>query len=392
MHPDLAQRLVSHCPVALSLHDEFGAFCGASDECERVFGRSHADLLTCVFAELVDARDRDRTRDAWNAAALRGEPQALEFRLAGAAEVWLAADLRRVAAGGPEAGQQIACAARRLPGRLAGALVDTSELADAALARRHRDILVEMLPGMVWYGQVAADLQTYRLSYLSDYLLTMTGYTREQWVDTPGFWRSIIHPDDRERTLSSTAAMMRGELERGPHYRLRASDGRYLWVQSSMHIERDAAGQPVRMYGLTLDVTAHVEIERENQEIHRELAIRAGRILELSAPILPLGAGVLLLPLIGAMDPARSEHAFSSLLAAVQGSRARRVIIDLTGVGEVDRESVLALVRATEAVRLLGARSLLTGLQPAVAMALLALDIPLNLGSYPSIAEALRAP
>ena len=159
-----------------------------------------------------------------------------------------------------------------------------------------------------------------------------------------------------------------------------------------MHIERDAAGQPVRMYGLTLDVTAHVEIERENQEIHRELAIRAGRILELSAPILPLGAGVLLLPLIGAMDPARSEHAFSSLLAAVQRSRARRVIIDLTGVGEVDRESVLALVRATEAVRLLGARSLLTGLRPAVAMALLALDIPLNLGSYPSIAEALRAP
>ena len=36
--------------------------------------------------------------------------------------------------------------------------------------------------------------------------------------------------------------------------------------------------------------------------------------------------------------------------------------------------------------------SMLTGLRPAVAMALLALDIPLNLGSYPSIAEALRAP
>lgn len=416
MTPDLAQTLVTQCPVALSLHDPLGSFRAASDECVRVFGRDRAALLRGSIFDLVDARDLERVRDGWGREALRGEGCSLRYRLAADPEVWIATDLRRAepsSAGlsspepssgelsrtGPSSSEpwragsaaQIACASRRLGADAGLAAIDASALENAELARRHRDILVEMLPGLVWYGQVAPDLRTYRLSYLSDYLFTITGYTRVQWIETPGFWRSIIHPEDLERTLASTAAMMRGESERGPQYRLRASDGRYLWVQSSMHIERDAAGEPQRMYGLTLDITSHVETERENAAFQRELAERAQRIIELSAPLLPLGGGVLLLPLVGAMDPARSEHAFGALLQAVQQTRARRVIIDLTGVGAVDHDSVAALVRASEAVRLLGARTMLTGLQPVVALALLELDIPFTLRSFPSIEAALRA-
>lgn len=390
MTDELAQALVLHCPAALSLHDERAGFCAASGACEQVFAREKAALLATSLAALVDARDVDRVRDGWDAAVLRGQPAALRYRLADSDDVWVSTDLRPLTAPLSDApGARIACASRREP--IAASNLRQAEQENAELARRHRDILVQLLPGLAWYGQVSADLTSYRVAYLSEYLLTVTGYTRQQWLETPGFWRSIIHPEDLERTLESSAEMLRGERSRGPHYRMRASDGRYLWVQSSMFIDRDEHGAPVRMYGLTLDITSNVEIERENAEIQRELAVRAQRILELSAPLLPIGDGVLLLPLIGVMDPARSEHAFAALLAAVQSTHARRVIIDLTGIGEVDRDSVAALVRATEAVRLLGARPMLTGLQPATALALLEQDMPVHLRSFPSIAEALRA-
>lgn len=357
-----------------------------------MFGREHAALPGTSLTAIVDPRDVDRVRDGWDAVVLRGHPATLRYRLADRDDAWVSTDLRLLTApvaGAP--GARIACASRRFPGAASAPEIRQVDLDNAELARRHRDILVQLLPGLAWYGQVSADLTSYRVAYLSEYLLTITGYTRQQWLETPGFWRSVIHPEDLERTLETTAAMFRGERSRGPHYRMRASDGRYLWVQSSMFIDRDEHGAPVRMYGLTLDITSHVEIERENAEIQRELAVRAQRILELSAPLLPIGDGVLLLPLIGVMDPARSEHAFAALLEAVQATRARRVIIDLTGIGEVDRDSVATLVRATEAVRLLGARPMLTGLQPAMALALLELEIPIQLRSFPSIAEALRA-
>jgi len=390
---ELAQALALHCPVALSLHDERGGFCAASAGCEQVFGRDPAALLGTSLAATVDPRDVDRVRDGWDAVVVRGQTGGtLRYRLAGLDDVWVSTELRPLTApvvAEPRA--RIACASRRDPDASAAPEVRAVEHENAELARRHRDVLVRLLPGLAWYGQVSADLKSYRVAYLSEYLLTITGYTRQQWLETPGFWRTIIHPEDLERTLQTTEEMMRGERNRGPHYRMRASDGHYLWVQSSMFIDRDEHGAPVRMYGLTLDITSHVEIERENAEIQRELAIRAQRILELSAPLLPIGDGVLLLPLIGVMDPARSEHAFAALLEAVQATRARRVIIDLTGIGEVDRDSVATLVRATEAVRLLGARPMLTGLQPAMALALLELDMPFHLRSFPSIAEALRA-
>lgn len=395
MSVEHSQALVEHSPVALSLHEAGGAFCAASPACERVFTRPSAALTSTSLQALVADRDRHRVCDAWDAVVLGGEPATVRYRLS-EGDVWVSSDLRAVAPalaiGGASA--VIACASRRDDVRGEARDADARRLDDEgdALARRHRDVLVALIPGLAWYGRVSPDLRAYKVSYLSEQLLTRTGYTRTQWLDTPGFWRGIIHPEDLDRTLAHTAEMMRGERERGEPYRMRASDGRYLWVQSSLHIERDGAGAPVRMYGLTLDVTTSAELERQNAEAQRELRRSARRILELSAPLLPLGDGVLLLPLVGAVDPARSEHAFGRLLHGLHEHRARRVIIDMTGTSEVDRASIAALARAAAAVRLLGARPMLTGVGPAVALAMLELDVPLRVESFGSITEALRAP
>ncbi|MEZ4448435.1 MAG: PAS domain-containing protein [Nannocystaceae bacterium] len=394
MTDESAQALLDRFPIALSLHAIAGEFVAASDACTRVFGRAREELLAAPLTACVDPRDVERIRAEWDAAAQLGRDVTLRYRTQRpAGSVWIETEVRPRPRDERGDGAVFACASR-----LAPAPAEDVEAGPAAiveresldLARRHRDALVAMLPALVWYGRVTSD-QSYDLSYVNEYLFDLTGYTREEWLGTPGFWRSIIHPEDRASTLAEAQRLMRGELTQGTPYRLRTRAGRYLWVQSSMNIERDEAGAPVRMYGLTLDITRFVEIREQNLELMQEVAEKARRILDLSAPLIPLG-DALILPLIGTIDPTRTSHALSTLLEAVQRTHVRRVIIDLTGVETADAASVAALVRAAGAVHLLGARAMLTGIRAAIARTLVELDLDLaDLKSYPSLAAALAA-
>lgn len=400
MRDEIAQALIQRCPVALSLHTARGEFLGASDECAQLFACDVEALLRGSLWQLVDARDVDRIRLEWGAADLSGADTALRYRLA-ATGAWIETELRTH----PEAvdGARIACASRRVRTAeadttgAAAATVDSMDIVDAVhseranleLAARHRDVLVDLLPALVWYGPVTADLKNRQISYVSEYLLKATGYRPEEWFGTPGFWRDRIHPDDLESILAATDQMMRGERTQGPPYRMRTSGGRWLWLQSSMHIEHHD-GTPIRMYGVTLDVTTYVAASERDAQLQRELSDRATRILELSAPVIPLRDDVLLMPLIGAIDPERADHALEVLLAAVQHWRARRVILDLTGVHSVDAHSIASIVRAADAVRMLGARVALTGLQPEVALVIVELGLSLTgLKVYRSLRDAL---
>lgn len=399
MKDEIVRVLVERCPVGLSLHGVRGEFLAASDECVRFFGRDHETLLKGSLAHFVEPRDADRVRATWDAAALNGREATLRYRLTrpAAGPIWVETDLRP----GPPAvaGETatIACASRAVAAPEAQAdlqqRITEADVENLVLGLRHRDALVRMLPAMVWYGHVTPDLKQYELSYFNEYLFAATGHTSEEWLGTPGYWRELIHPDDRERTLAATDEMLRGERSQAPPYRLRKRDGHYLWVQSTMYIERDAEGVPLRMYGITLDVTSFVAEREQNAALQRELADNARRILELSAPVIPLGNGALILPLIGTMSPSRAAYALETLLRSVQETGARRVIIDLTGVGAVDGPSALALVRAARALRLLGARTMVTGLRPEVALALVELGVPLDdVKTYGSVSAALRSP
>ena len=84
-------------------------------------------------------------------------------------------------------------------------------------------------------------------------------------------------------------------------------------------------------------------------------------ILELSTPVLQLSDGLLVLPIIGALDLERAHQIDTRLLEAVRERRARVAVIDVTGVPEIDSRVAGQLLRTVTAVRLLGARVITTG-------------------------------
>jgi rsbT co-antagonist protein RsbR len=116
------------------------------------------------------------------------------------------------------------------------------------------------------------------------------------------------------------------------------------------------------------------------------------QILDLSAPILDLWEGVLVLPVIGAFSAERASTVTERLLEAVTRRRARFVLLDLTSARELESGSAEHIVRMITAVQLLGGKTFLTGLSPTTARTLGERGLDLSgVRAMRSLAEALRA-
>jgi rsbT co-antagonist protein RsbR len=111
----------------------------------------------------------------------------------------------------------------------------------------------------------------------------------------------------------------------------------------------------------------------------REATIRRQRVItEFSTPVLVLRPGLLLVPVVGVVDPTRAVQLSTRLLEAVGRHRARAVVIDVTGVPSFDAGVAAHLAHTVDAARLMGARSILTGLSAESARVLGQLDDDLS--------------
>lgn len=159
----------------------------------------------------------------------------------------------------------------------------------------------------------------------------------------------------------------------------RHKGGGLVYLETSGSPIFDASGAFVGYRGIDRDVTAARRAELEHARLKDEI-IRAqeAALAELSTPIIPLSNRVMVMPLIGAIDQRRNDQIMQSLLTAVTERRASIAIIDITGVAHVDSHVASGLVLTARAMRLVGARVVLTGLRPDVARVLVNLGVDLE--------------
>jgi rsbT co-antagonist protein RsbR len=112
----------------------------------------------------------------------------------------------------------------------------------------------------------------------------------------------------------------------------------------------------------------------------RELIIgqQQKAIRELSTPVLQVRERLLILPIIGAIDGERARQLTEQLLRGVRASRAKVVVVDVTGVPVVDSAVANHLVQAAEASRLMGASVIISGLSAEIAQTLVTLGVDLS--------------
>ncbi|HEY1011899.1 MAG TPA: STAS domain-containing protein [Herpetosiphonaceae bacterium] len=112
----------------------------------------------------------------------------------------------------------------------------------------------------------------------------------------------------------------------------------------------------------------------------REEIIRSqeSQIREISTPIIPIHSGVLVLPVIGAIDSRRIGQIMEGLLEGIDRNKADAVIMDITGVPVVDTGVANYLLQAARAARLLGSQVVLVGISPEIAQTIVQLGVDLS--------------
>ncbi|WP_323379807.1 STAS domain-containing protein [Streptomyces alkaliphilus] len=124
-----------------------------------------------------------------------------------------------------------------------------------------------------------------------------------------------------------------------------------------------------------------------------EIISRQSRqLMELSTPVVQLWRHVLAVPLIGTLDTTRTQVVMENLLQAIQTHEAQVAIIDITGVAAVDTSVAQHLMQTVNAVRLMGADCVISGIRPAIAQTIAQLGIDLStILTRTTLADALAA-
>jgi rsbT co-antagonist protein RsbR len=131
----------------------------------------------------------------------------------------------------------------------------------------------------------------------------------------------------------------------------------------------------------------------EEYQRGREEVIRGQQheMLELSTPVLMLWDGVLALPLIGALDSARTQIVMETLLQRIVETGAQIAIIDITGVPTVDTITAQHLLKTVTATRLMGAECIISGIRPQIAATIVHLGMDLGVvTTKATLADAFR--
>lgn len=130
-------------------------------------------------------------------------------------------------------------------------------------------------------------------------------------------------------------------------------------------------GKLYAVCGISADVTERRKAQEEYGKLQEEmLRVKEAALRALSTPLIPIARGVLVMPLIGDIDRARARQVLETLLQGVARNRARVAILDITGVQSAGSDVADGLAQVAQAVRLLGAQVVLTGVQPAMAQVL----------------------
>jgi PAS domain S-box-containing protein len=165
-----------------------------------------------------------------------------------------------------------------------------AERARAEAEQRFRT-LVEGLEAIVWEAEPA----TLRFTFVSKRAEEILGYPVGDWLSQPDFLAAHIHPDDRARAIAHYQESIAEGRDHRFEYRMRAADGREVWLRDQVTVLRDAEGRPNRLFGVMVDISERKRTEQALARLYTRAEEDAERKDEFLATLAhelrtPLGA------------------------------------------------------------------------------------------------------
>ncbi len=233
----------------------------------------------------------------------------------------------------------------------------------------------------------------------------VVGYRRDELVGTD-FSAYFTEP---ERAEAGYQRVFREGQVQDYALEIRHRDGHVTPVLYNATVYRDESGEVAGVFAAARDITElkraqeqaqqyqeHLEdmvqsrtaeLARLNQELQDQIVAsvrrqeiiqrQAKEILEISTPIMQVWEGVVVAPLIGMLDSERTQRFMEVLLEGIVATRSPIALIDISGVPAIDTQTAQNLTDTINAVRLLGAQVVLTGVRPQIAQAMVHLGVEL---------------
>src|SRR5436190_12922549 len=131
------------------------------------------------------------------------------------------------------------------PAEVVGSWSDISERkraeAAAGAARDRIEHLLARSPAVIYSFKASGD---YAPTFISRNVKDLLGYDPEEYLESPDFWRTRVHPKDSDRILGEYSRLfVEGRLS--VEYRFRKKDGSYCWISDELQLLRNPAGEPI---------------------------------------------------------------------------------------------------------------------------------------------------
>jgi PAS domain S-box-containing protein len=134
-----------------------------------------------------------------------------------------------------------------------------SEAALRDAEARYRS-LIEQIPAATYIEVEDDDApNSFRGVYMSPQIEPMLGCTPAEWTADSDLWARLLHPADRDRALIENEAASRERRPFHLRYRMRALDGRVVWVLDDSRPVLDPNGLTRIRHGVMFDVTEEEE-------------------------------------------------------------------------------------------------------------------------------------
>lgn len=114
-----------------------------------------------------------------------------------------------------------------------------------------QNLVLNTLP-VVFYTTKA--LEEFKLTYLSKSIKNLTGFDAEEFGNNSNFWKSRLHPEDRDEVLNSMKDLVKKksyDLE----YRWQCADGKYKWFYDHGEVVYDYQGKAKEIAGSWINIT-----------------------------------------------------------------------------------------------------------------------------------------
>ena len=238
-------------------------------------------------------------------------------------------------------------------------------------SRRFRALLEASPDAIVFYDNEG------KTQYINPSFTRIFGWTSE---DLLGKRIDFVPPENVEETQAAIRELFgrsSKSISFGTRRLTKAGQQVDVEINAALAIARDDTTRG--MIVSLRDVTAQKRTESERLQLQEELLrIQAAALAELSTPLIPISDEIVVMPLIGTIDANRIAQMIDRLAHDLTVTRARAVILDITGVPVVDTHVASGLIQATQVLRLLGSQVIITGVRPEVAQTLVTIGVVLD--------------